>query len=136
MKSRLILVADRSDIARRIVREILMRQGFRVLEAGTKEAALRVVARFGSRLDVVIAESTPAAGTGFDLALEIGRVAPHIPLLAMFQPTPYVLRPAPEESFGSQRPTVKKPFTQALLLERLEPLLARPIRYKTATMAS
>ena len=134
MKSRLILVADHSAITRRIVREMLVRQGFRVLEAGNMAVALRVVARFGSRLNGVVAESTPPGGSGYDLAAEIGRAAPHGPLLAMSNPTLHLIGGEP---LMSRCPTaIRKPFTQALLLERLGALLAQPVRYKTAAVAS
>ena len=136
----MILVADRSEITRRVVREILVKQGFHVMGVESTADALRVIARLGPRLEGVVAESTPGGGSGFDLAGEIGAAAPHIPLLAMSNTTLHLIGQGQEEALAESANVIQKPFTQSLLLDRLESMLAKKpgpqVLYKTASTAN
>jgi len=120
---RLILVADRSEITRTVLREMLIRHGYRVVSAGTTADALKVISRLSSRLDGVIAESTPRAAAGFDLAAEIRHAVPRVPLLAMSNPMLHFAsrdQVLPAVNFNR----IDKPFKQACLLEKLDHILA------------
>jgi DNA-binding NtrC family response regulator len=120
---RLILVADRSEITRTVLREILVRHGYRVVSAGTTADALKVISRLSSRLDGVIAESTPQAAAGFDLAAEIRHAVPQVPLLAMSNPMlHFASRDTVLPTVNFER--IDKPFKQAYLLEKLDRILA------------
>jgi len=134
----MILVADRSGIARTVVREMLVRRGFRVLTAGTAKDAVRITLRFASLLHAIVAESVSNTRAGNDLATELARCAPQVPVLAMINP---------QHVAGQleQANLIVKPFTQALLLFKVEQLLGKqaeaegstpPILYKTASLAS
>jgi DNA-binding NtrC family response regulator len=126
---RLILVADRSEITRTVLREILVRHGYRVVSAGTTADALKVISRLSSPLDGVIAESTPQAAAGFDLAAEIRHAVPQVPLLAMSNP---MLHFASREKAptGVSFERIEKPFSQAYLLEKLDRLLANATAHR------
>jgi DNA-binding NtrC family response regulator len=134
---RLILVADRSEITRTVLREILVRQGYRVVSAGTTADALKVISRLSSRLDAVIAETAPRAAAGFDLAAEIRHAVPQVPLLAMSNPMlHFASREKAPPTMSFER--IEKPFSQAYLLEKLDRLLANatPHRHPACKAAS
>jgi CheY-like chemotaxis protein len=127
-----ILVADPSAITRRVVREILVGQGFRVLMAPTAADALRVISRLSSRLQAIVAEGV---WTGFDVGREIARIAPKVPTLAMVNNASRALLPGPllpatpspgmEVRQPSPYDVINKPFTRALLVSKLLALIAR-----------
>lgn len=141
---RLILIADRSEITRRVLREILVPSGFRVVTAATTADAARVIARLGNRLHAAVAESAPHAGAGYDFAAEISRMAPNTPLLAMSNPMPHLNGARRERTRVDETPSeIAKPFTQASLLTKLNEVLNTPrerqpattLKYKTVSVA-
>jgi CheY-like chemotaxis protein len=145
----LILVADRNEIIRKVVREILTSHGCRVLSAATRAQAERILTRLSAKLDAVIADSTLETGFQCDPARALRPLAADIPILIMTNPAPHlqpgrwaVERPLAEQGY------IRKPFTQSLLLSKLHEMLsaralraeqaaARPaILYKTASLSN
>jgi two-component system, cell cycle sensor histidine kinase and response regulator CckA len=119
----LILVVDDDEVTRKVVQIILKTHGFRVFLASTSQDAMRICARFGSRIGVVITEVRIPGMSGFDLAEQIGRVLPGMPVLLMsgsFFRGDSELRQRIQPGTGF----LAKPFTQKVLLSKLDVLMA------------
>ena len=119
----LILVVDDDEVTRKVMEIILKTQGFRVFLASTSEDALRICARFGGRIDLMIVEVRMPRMSGFELAEVTGRVQPEIPVLLMSG------SPIDEDSpiLATTRPVsvfLAKPFTHSMLLAKLHFLKA------------
>ena len=142
-----ILVAEPNEIIRKVVREILVRQGFRVLAVSNATSAQKVVCRLSSRIAAIVMESAMRAPTGFDLLGELAKLAPDVPALVISNPMPGVVpleRDPLPQAMEYQRDILPKPFPRALLLSKLHALLEarrererapRPSLYKTASHA-
>jgi|SwirhisoilCB2_FD_contig_51_13455490_length_798_multi_2_in_0_out_0_1 CheY-like chemotaxis protein len=132
----LILVADPNEIIRQVIRTILVGQGCRVLFAHNGEAAVRVIKRLSSRLDLMIVDMSIEATRGFDIADHAAQLAPGLPVVLL---SSRLLEGSPAQQYlGPRREIVAKPFTQASLLSKVRDLLADPTRtnqYKTVSRA-
>jgi len=132
----LILVADRNALIRKVIRTMLIGQGFHVLLAPTAQHALKVVTRLTGRLDLIIVEAAMSAAAGFNIIERVSGLSPRMPLLLMCsQLREEALAPSPRRDY------IAKPFTQGLLLEKIRGLIgsaARPVTglYRTASPAS
>src|SRR5213594_3956502 len=83
MKKRVILIADRDEVRRRGLKELLLRNGFAVIESSDKTDILRSF-RQQSSLDLLIINSSlEAAGDGVEVAQQIRLWDRRVPLILL-----------------------------------------------------
>lgn len=118
---RTVLVVEDQPALRRLIRQALEKRGFLVLPAGDATRASEILALRGGRIDLAIADMILPGISGLDLAAQMGREFPSIPIL-------YISGQAGSlamECIAHQSPlrVLLKPFTMESLLQRVEMLL-------------
>ena len=108
-----VLVVEREPQLRRLLREILVRAGFRVLETRGGEAALHFCATYSGSIDVLVTDDQ------YPELAEIARRRPGLKFVA--------LSGAPAAAFVGAMLTLTKPFAPEALIEAIRSLL-RPER--------
>lgn len=103
-----VLVVEREPQVRRLLREILLRDGYSVLEARNGEAALRFCRVYTGELHALITDDQ------YPELLEIARLHPGLKLVTFTGATPLL---------AAASRVVKKPFTPQDILEALRALL-------------
>ena len=117
-----ILVVDDEDSVLSLVRTMLWRAGFTVLEAPVAEEALRVAAEHAGPIDLLLSDILMPGTNGYELADELTAGRPETKVLLMSGYRDKVLT----ESTGrgpSHAPLLRKPFTQYGLVSKIEELL-------------
>jgi PAS domain S-box-containing protein len=113
-----VLVVDDETSVRDVVERMLQRLGFTTVTAPDGAEGLRLFREQDEPLDLVVADMAMPRMSGDDLAREIARLAPEVPVLLM---SGYSDKDAPA---GMDRLTVlEKPFQLKDLRQRLERLL-------------
>ncbi len=105
-----------------LVRTMLWRAGFTVLEAPGAEDALRVASEHTGSIDLLLSDIIMPGTNGYDLADALVDVRPATKVLFMSGYRDKVL----SESTGrasSQAPLLRKPFTQYALVSKIQELL-------------
>lgn len=121
-RATIVLVDDESSIRRTIVRT-LERNGFAVVEVATAEEGLRIFTEHRLPIDLAIIDLVMPGMSGMDLAAELIREYPKVPILYT---SGYAGSVAMETIARSSPDAVlAKPFTQEVLLERVQLLLGR-----------
>jgi CheY-like chemotaxis protein len=83
LSATVLLVEDNAEIAQALV-PLLQQSGARVLHAAHAEAALRELEQAGGQVDVVLSDIVmPGPLNGLDLALQLQRRQPHLPIVLM-----------------------------------------------------
>lgn len=119
-----VLVVEDDPALRGLVREVLESAGYRVLEAADGEAAIAAAARFRDPIHLAITDLVMPRMGGTELAARLSRARPDLRLLYT---SGYAERAAVHA--GSVREGahyLAKPFTPALLLERVREALGTP----------
>jgi two-component system, cell cycle sensor histidine kinase and response regulator CckA len=119
-----ILVVDDEDSVLSLVRTMLWRAGFTVLEALGADEALRVAAEHAGPIDILLSDILMPGANGYELADALTAARPETKVLFMSGYRDKVL----SESTGrgaSQRPLLRKPFTQYSLVSKIEELVDR-----------
>jgi two-component system, cell cycle sensor histidine kinase and response regulator CckA len=119
-QSEAILVVDDEEVVRRVVRQALEADGYRVLEAEDGVEALEVLMRRDPRVSLVLTDGTMPGMDGWELLRIIGAVLPGLPTILM---TGWAVDPA-EKQPASPTAVLEKPFTQATLAKRVRSVLA------------
>ncbi len=117
-----ILVVDDEESVLSLVRTMLWRAGFTVLEAPGAEEALRVASEHAAVIDLLLSDILMPGTNGYELADALTSVRPDAKVLLMSGYRDKVL----SESTGrasSQAPLLRKPFTQYVLVSRIQELL-------------
>ena len=109
-----ILVVDDETGIRELIRKILSREGYRVLEAGSAEDGL--AAARGQKIDLVITDVMLPGINGPELARRMQQAAPQLKALFISGHTGSAILP-PGAAF------LAKPFTLAALLEKVRQTL-------------
>jgi CheY-like chemotaxis protein len=113
-----VLVVDDEPIVRRVSRRMLEHAGYEVHEAADVPEAIALLAERG-RVDVVVSDlQMPADGEA--LGTHLASQSPRIPILFLSAGGE---SPARVASLG---PLLAKPFREALLIETVQQVLARP----------
>ena len=105
-----------------LVRTMLWRAGFTVLEAPGAEEALRVASGHAGSIDLLVSDVLMPGTNGYELADALISVRPEAKVLFMSGYRDKVL----SESTGrasSQAPLLRKPFTQYALISKIQELL-------------
>jgi PAS domain S-box-containing protein len=116
-----ILLVEDEEGVRKLVRAMLARQGYHVLEAGGSEDALRMAEDRAIRFDVLLTDVIMPKGNGPDLALKISALRPETAVLYMSGYTDRTIHL--QDQIGSTN-FIQKPFTPAALAAKLRELLA------------
>ncbi len=107
-----------------LVRTMLWRAGFTVIEASNAEDAMRVAAGHAAPIDLLLTDVLMPGPNGYELANGLAAVRPGTRVLFMSGYRDKVLA----ESTGhaaSQAPLLRKPFTQFALVAKIEELLEK-----------
>ena len=114
-----ILVVDDEETVLSLVRTMLWRAGFTVLEASGAEECLRVAAEHTGSIDLLISDILMPGKNGYELADELTATRPETKVLFISGYRDKVL----VESTGratSNAPLLRKPFTQFALVSKIE----------------
>ncbi|MDQ3224637.1 MAG: response regulator [Gemmatimonadota bacterium] len=120
-----VLVVDDEEMVRRLAARILSGQGYRVLEAGGGEEAVRMLQRASSRIDGVVTDVAMPGLGGRQLGETISRCWPRVRVLYM-SGFP-ARRMVDEGGLDPTFPFLQKPFTNEQLARKVRELLAEPI---------
>lgn len=117
-----ILVVDDEESVLSLVRTMLWRAGFTVLEALGAEEALRVASEHAGAIHLLVSDVLMPDTNGYELADRLTTARPDTKVLFMSGYRDKVL----SESTGrgsSQAPLLRKPFTQFALVSKIEEFL-------------
>ncbi len=109
------LLVDDEDLVRMSTADMLADLGFDVREAGSAEAALRLV-RDGAKVDILVTDHLMPGMSGTQLAREVQILKPGLPVLI-------VSGYAEAEGLAPDLPRLVKPFRVAELSDRVAALL-------------
>ena len=109
-----ILLVEDEDEVRRLVRGVLMQQGYTVLEAADPDDALRLAADFAQPIDLLLTDVVMPHMSGVELARRMAVARPGMRVLFM---SGYTEDPALQD--GGVTPFIRKPFTPRDLAGRL-----------------
>jgi CheY-like chemotaxis protein len=122
--SETLLVVDDEVMVRRLAARMLVTLGYRVLEAGSGQEAVRMLRRGAHRINGVLTDIAMPGIGGRELGETIARCWPQIQVLYM---TGY---PAPDLMQAGALvpgvPVIQKPFTSEQLGRRMRELLTKP----------
>jgi two-component system NtrC family sensor kinase len=121
LHGRLLLVEDNDDVANAL-RPLLEQLGLGVERAPGADVALQLLRGRPSGFDVVLSDIVmPGTMTGIELAAEIARLAPALPIVLMSGYTPQLQR-----AIASGLTVLPKPCSPAALAAALEKVLRQP----------
>jgi len=118
-----ILVVDDEDTVLSLVRTMLWRAGFFVLEAPGAEEALHVASEHAGSIDLLVSDVLMPGTNGYDLADALMAIRPGTKVLFMSGYRDKVLSESTGRS-SSKAPLLRKPFTQYALVSKIQELLA------------
>jgi two-component system, cell cycle sensor histidine kinase and response regulator CckA len=117
-----LLVVDDEEMVRRLAARMLVTLGYRVLEAGSGQEAVRLLRRGAHRIDAVLTDVAMPGIGGRELGETIARCWSQIRVLYMsgFAET----RMLKEGALDPSVPFIQKPFNSEQLGRRVRELLA------------
>jgi two-component system, cell cycle sensor histidine kinase and response regulator CckA len=118
-RGRVLVVEDEMQV-REVAARFLRRAGYEVLTASDARTALELLNSAGS-FDLVLTDSAMPGMRGEDLAIEISRVQPGLPVILM---SGYA-DPAQPSISGAVAAFIQKPFTMPALLAEVRRAIAR-----------
>jgi CheY-like chemotaxis protein len=116
-----VLLVEDEDQVRHLTRELLTRQGYRVLEASSGRSALALAREHRDRIDLLLTDVVMPQMSGPDLAREVRSSHPEIRVLFMSGYTDTAV--ALQETLPAGTPFVQKPFTSANLQRKVREAL-------------
>ena len=125
--SETILLVEDADWVRKLARQVLERAGYRVVEAGSADAALRIIetSHNGATIDLVLTDVVMPGMSGNDMSKQLLAMRPDLPVLYMSGYTDDAI-----VQHGVLEPGInfiQKPFSpDALALKVREVLDAKP----------
>jgi two-component system cell cycle sensor histidine kinase/response regulator CckA len=122
-----VLVVDDEEMVRRLAARILLGEGYRVLEAGGVDEAMRVIQRTAGRIDGVLTDVAMPGVGGRQLGETISRCYPGVRVLYM-SGFP-AIRIVTEGALDPTAPFIQKPFTKEQLTRKIRDLFAEPINH-------
>jgi len=122
-----ILLVEDEDEVRRLVRDVLSRQGYTVIEASDPDGALRLSEEFQRPIDLLLSDVVMPQMSGPELAR---RLAPRRPKMKVLFMSGYTDDPALGE--GGRNPLLRKPFAPQDLAHRLRQTLDGPAQAESA----
>lgn len=121
--SETILLVEDEELVRNLVRDTLARQGYRVLDASNAREARRICATHAGRIALLISDVVMPKEGGRELADSLANMRPEMKVLFMSGYTDQSIR----ESRLAVRESafIQKPFTPAMLVQKVREILAR-----------
>ena len=121
-----VLVVEDEPAVRRVMRTVLRRAGYQVLEATNLAQALAVASDGSARVDLLLTDLVLPDGTGGEVAQQVTELRPELRVLFISGHTddPVLRRGISESDVDF----VRKPFTADGLAARVAEVLARPAR--------
>ena len=117
-----ILLAEDREEVREFLTTCLREEGYTILEAASGELALKVVADYTGKIDLLLSDMIMPGMTGKQLALRMREMLPAIQVILM---TGYSEELQEKTASGPLSfEVLRKPFTPASLLEKLQTLFA------------
>jgi two-component system, cell cycle sensor histidine kinase and response regulator CckA len=116
-----ILLVEDEDGVRRLVRAMLERQGYDVLEASCAGDALLVAEDRAARFDLLLTDVIMPKGNGPELAAKMCALRPNLKILYMSGYTDRAIRM--QDQIGAAN-FIQKPFTPSALSAKVRELLA------------
>jgi two-component system, cell cycle sensor histidine kinase and response regulator CckA len=120
-----LLVVDDEEMVRRLAARMLLNLGYRVLEAGSGQEAVRLLRRGAHRIDGVLTDVAMPGIGGRELGETIANCWPKIRVLYMSGFAAH--RMVKEGALDPSVPFIQKPFTSEQLGKRMRDLLAQPL---------
>lgn len=121
---KVLLVEDQADV-RRLVRIVLERAGFVVVEAGNAREAQQAVRSIGlDTFDALVTDIVMPGPSGPTLAAELRGLRPGLPVLYLSGYAEEMVRD--ERSLGEGEAFIAKPFTPEALVRSVRALLPGP----------
>jgi len=115
-----ILLAEDDPIMRKLTRKMLEEHGYKVLEATNGEAALEVISRHPSSIDLTLTDVAMKGMNGPDLVLRLMDSHPEMKIIYMSGYTGELIA---HQGLQSGIPLLEKPFTRAALLKTIDEAL-------------
>ncbi|HTS08998.1 MAG TPA: PAS domain S-box protein [Candidatus Eisenbacteria bacterium] len=115
-----ILLAEDDPIMRKLTRKMLEEHGYAVLEATNGEAALEVISRHPSPIDLTLTDVAMKGMNGPDLVLRLMDSHPEMKVIYMSGYTGELIA---HQGLQSGIPLLEKPFTRAALLKTIDETL-------------
>ena len=115
-----ILLAEDEEFIRKLTCRILTARGYKVLTAANGAEALTVAEREISRIDLLLTDVVMPGLGGAELARELRRNRPDLPVLYM---SGYAFEALDLEELGERELYLPKPFTSDVLLKAIGKLL-------------
>jgi two-component system cell cycle sensor histidine kinase/response regulator CckA len=125
-----ILLCEDEERIRKLVNAMLTRQGYKVLEAGTPEAAIAMSNNYAASIDLLFTDIVMPQMSGFDLAKEIREARPRIKVLYMSGYTDN--RVSSAWVLDVDTPFLHKPFTASVLAQKVREALGEGAGSRTA----
>lgn len=120
-----LLVVDDEEVVRRLAARMLVSLGYRVLEAGSGQEAVRLLRRGAHRIDGVVTDVAMPGIGGRELGETIARCWPQIRVLYM---SGFAARRMMNEGeLDPNQPFIQKPFTSEQLGRKVRELLLRQV---------
>jgi two-component system, cell cycle sensor histidine kinase and response regulator CckA len=120
-----LMVVDDEEMVRRLAARMLITLGYRVLEAGSGQEAVRLLQRGPDRIDAVLTDVAMPGIGGRELGETIARCWPQIRVL--FMSGFAEKRMLSEGALDPAVPFIQKPFTSEQLGRKVRDLLTRPL---------
>src|SRR5207249_3082944 len=118
---RILLVEDDPKV-RRLVREMLQRSGYTVLEARQGEQALRICEQYTGPIHLLVTDLRMPGGLGgYDLAERVAARRPELKVLFISGSMETAI--AHHDALHSNAPFLQKPFTPVVLARKVREIL-------------
>ena len=112
-----VLLCEDEERIRKLVNAMLTRQGYKVLEAGTPDAAIAMARDYAPAIDLLLTDIVMPQMSGFELAKAIREARPEVKVLYMSGYTDN--RVNSEWVLDADTPFLHKPFTAPVLAQKV-----------------
>jgi two-component system cell cycle sensor histidine kinase/response regulator CckA len=116
-----VLLVEDEDGVRGLVRDVLQRRGFTVLEAAGGPAAMQLAERYQGSIDLLLSDIVMPQMSGLELAADLRRQRPKLRTLFMSGHAPALIDR--HGVLDEHTPLLAKPFTPESLLRRVREVL-------------
>jgi two-component system, cell cycle sensor histidine kinase and response regulator CckA len=119
-----ILLVEDDEGVRKLVREVLDNEGYRLLEAANGVAALSICAQYEKPIHLLLTDVVMPEMSGSELANRLAAVRPEVKVLYMSGYTDDVI--VHHGVLDERTEFIQKPFTPDVLARKIREVLDRP----------
>jgi PAS domain S-box-containing protein len=123
--SETVLLVEDEDVVRNLARRVLHDSGYRVIEAGSGEEALRLAGEHADRIDLLLTDVVMPGMNGRELADRLAEIRPGTRVVFMSGYTEDVIV---KRGVSGRRAFLAKPFTPPMLARSVREALDAPAR--------